>query len=84
MHERVHSELSIKQRNKKRKNKQYRKVYVRKIMKKKSSKSFSKWPFIYKIKKLFKKYKKNKKVVFICLSVKCLISLFVFILEIIL
>lgn len=88
MHDKVHSELSIKKRNrdcnKPKRKKRYQKVYIRKIRKKKSSKSFSNWPFIYKLKKLVKKYKKNKKMVFIFLAMKCSISVLVFVLEIIL
>lgn len=82
----IYPALSEQSLNKKRKRKKkYRKIYVRKkIKKKKSSKSFSNWPILYKIKKLYKKYQKNKKVIFTFICIKISVSILLLVLEIIL
>jgi len=71
--------------NKTRKKRRYRKIVIRKkIKKKKSSKFLSKWPFLHKLKKVYQKYKKNKKVIFTFFCIKFSVSLLLLVLEIVL
>ena len=70
----------------KKKRRKIRKFIIKrkKNTKKKSSKMFIKYPLLYKIKKWYKSKKKNKKYIIAFVSCKIMISVCLFVLEIVL